>query len=56
MPVHDLLQYREQVAQQGLVAGGFMVGADGLKVAQRVIQRVVSAALRRLALVGEAVR
>ncbi len=53
VPVDDVLQHREQVAQQGLVAGRLVLGADGLEVPEGGIDGVV---LRRLPLVGKAVR
>jgi hypothetical protein len=53
VPVHDVGQHRERVAQQGFVACGGVVGADGLDIPQRAIDGVV---LRRLPLVREAVR
>jgi hypothetical protein len=56
VPVDDVRQYREEVAQQGVVAAGLVIGADGLKVPQGGIDGVVFAALRRLPLVGEAIR
>jgi hypothetical protein len=53
VPVDDIPEDREQVAHQGVVAGGLVIGADGLKEPQGGVDGVL---LRCLAFVGEAVR
>jgi hypothetical protein len=53
VPVDDVLRHWEEVAQQGLVAGCLVVGADGLEIPQRGVDGVVLACLT---FVGEAVR
>ena len=52
VPVDDVLQDREEVAQEGPVAGSLGVGADGLEVSQRRVDGVVHGSL---AFVREAV-
>jgi hypothetical protein len=56
MPADDVPEHREQVAHQRLFALGLAVSADGLKLPERGVDGVVLTALRRLPLVGEAVR